>query len=231
MRNSAAAAPGTFYGLEDRPPFLRAAMLGAQHVLTMFGATVAVPLLVAPVMNLTPEQTGRLISAVMLASGVATLVQTTLGSRLPIVQGMSFSFIAAYFSIIAAVRDQGGGAVEMMQYIAGAILAGAVVEATVGYAGVIGRLKRFFSPVVTGPVIILIGLALFQHGAPKAGADWAISGLTIVLVIVFSLILGRRTVLFRIFPVLLALVIVVTLCGILSAAGAFAVPGIPPTWT
>lgn len=226
MRDATAATPGMIYGLDDRPPPGRALMLGAQHVLTMFGATVAVPLLLAPVMNLSPDETGRLISAVMLTSGVATLLQSTVGSRLPVVQGMSFSFIAAYVSIVAAVKDDGGGPAEMMQYIAGAIMAGAVVEAGVGYAGVIGRLRRFFSPLVTGPVIMLIGLALFQHGAPKAGADWAVSGLTIALVIVFSLVLGRRRVVFRIFPVLPALALVVTLCWLLSAAG-FYRPGDP----
>jgi nucleobase transporter 1/2 len=226
MRNASVAPPGMIYGLDDRPPFGRALMLGAQHVLTMFGATVAVPLLLAPAMNLSPQQTGRLISAVMLASGAATLLQATIGSRLPIVQGMSFSFIAAYLSIISGVKDDGGGPQEMMQYIAGAILAGAVVEAVVGYSGLIGRLKRFLSPVVTGPVIMLIGLALFQHGAPKAGADWPTSGLTVVLVIVFSLVLGRQKTLFRIFPVLLALALVVTLCWLLSVAGVYR-PGHP----
>lgn len=63
---------------------------------------------------------------------------------------------------------------------------------------------------------MLIGLALFQHGAPKAGEYWPVSGLTILLVILFSLVLARKSRFFRIFPILSAIVIVCGLCGILS---------------
>ena len=209
------------YGLDDRPPPLRAAVLAAQHVLTMFGSTVAIPLLFGPAMGMSLEQISLLISSVMLCSGVATLVQTTFGSRLPIVQGVSFSFIAAFFGIIATVGQRGGDAAEMMQYIAGAIMAGALVEAFIGFSGLMGRLRRLLSPVVVGPVIMLIGLSLFQHGAPKAGTDWIISGLTMALIILFSLVLSQRSRLFRMFPILLALTVVVTLCWALTLAGVY----------
>ena len=209
------------YGLDDRPPLLRTLVLAGQHVLTMFGATVAIPLLFGPVMGMDQQQIGILISSVMLCSGVATLIQATFGSRLPIIQGVSFSFIAAFFYVISTVSERGGEAHEMMQYIAGAILVGAVFEMVVGFSGLMGYLRRWLSPVVVGPVIMLIGLALFQHGAPKAGADWCISGLTIVLVILFSLVLARRHRIFQLFPILLAITAVVTLCWILSLAGVY----------
>ena len=209
------------YGLDDRPPLMRAVVLALQHVLTMFGATVSIPLLFGPAMGMQPEQIAVLISSVMLCSGLATLVQTTFGSRLPIVQGVSFSFIAAFFVIIIEVQNRGGDGAEAMQYIAGAIIAGAVVEMAIGFSGLMGIIRRLLSPVVVGPVIMLIGLALFQHGAPKAGTNWAISGLTIALVIVFSLILSRRNRIFRLFPILLAIIVVVTLCWFLTLAGVF----------
>ncbi len=60
------------YGLEDRPELPKTLVLGAQHVLTMFGATVSVPLLFGPAMGMSPADIARLISAVMLCSGVAT---------------------------------------------------------------------------------------------------------------------------------------------------------------
>jgi len=66
------------YTLEDVPkPFGKAFFLGAQHVLTMFGATVSVPLLLGPVMEMSPEQIALLVSAVMLASGVALSCRLT----------------------------------------------------------------------------------------------------------------------------------------------------------
>ena len=214
------------YGLDDRPPLPRTVVLGAQHVLTMFGATVSVPLLFGPALGMSPAETARLISSVMLCSGLATLVQTTIGSRLPIVQGVSFSFLGAFFLIVgeasaeAAAAGVAAGPLAM-RYIAGAILLGSLVEMAVGWGGLVGWLRRLLSPVVIGPVIMLIGLALFQHGAPKAGTHWPISGLTIGLVVVFSLIFARKSRFFRLFPILTAVVAVTTLCFALSKAGVF----------
>lgn len=209
------------YGLDDKPPWGRASILAVQHVLTMFGATVSVPLLLGPEMGMTPTDVGILISSVMLCSGLATLIQTTFGSRLPIIQGISFSFIAAFFAIIGTVKQRGGTTNEMMQFIAGAIMVGAIVEIVIGFSGWIGWLRKMLSPVVVGPVIMLIGLALFQHGAPKAGTDWTISGLTILLVILFSLVLSRRFHLFRMFPILLAILAAVAVCTGLSMIGVY----------
>ncbi|MEM8679092.1 MAG: solute carrier family 23 protein, partial [Planctomycetota bacterium] len=183
--------------------------------------TVAVPLLLGPAMGMDATQIGMLVSSVMLCSGMATFLQATLGSRLPIVQGVSFSFIAAFFYIILTVKDRGGDHREMMQCIAGAIIVGALAEITIGFAGIISAVRRFLSPVVVGPVIMLIGLALFQHGAPKAGTDWTISGLTIVLVILFTFVLSRQNRWFRMFPILLTLICMMTICWGLSATGVY----------
>lgn len=223
--------PEPIYGLDDRPDLPRAVVLGAQHVLTMFGATVSVPLLFGPVMGMSAADTARLISAVMLCSGLATLVQVKFGTRLPIVQGVSFSFLGAFFLIIGAVSaeaEASGVAVGplAMRYIAGAILLGAAFEMLIGFSGLVGVLRKLLSPVVIGPVIMLIGLALFQHGAPKAGTHWPISGLTIALIVLFSLILSRKKRFFRLFPILTAVVVVTTVCYVLTKTGVFA-PGHP----
>jgi uracil-xanthine permease len=191
-------------------------------MLTMFGSTVAIPLLFGPAMGMSLEQIGLLISSVMLCSGVATLIQATLGARLPIIQGVSFSFIAAFFAIITSVTEEGGSSAEMMQYIAGAVMIGACFEIVVGFSGLFGMLRQYLSPVVVGPVIMLIGLALFQHGAPKAGTDWLISGLTMLLIILFSLVLARGNRFFQLFPILSALIVVVSLCWLLSSTGFYA---------
>ncbi|MCA9311799.1 MAG: xanthine permease [Phycisphaerales bacterium] len=229
------ARPGVIYGLDDKPPFGRAVLLAIQHTLTMFGATVSIPLLFGPaIWESGPPAAGDqqvfiagLISAVMLCSGIATFLQSTFGTRLPIIQGVSFSFIAAFFFIINQRAEVAGNTHLMtLQYIAGAVILGAAVEMVVGFSGLMGWLRRVLSPVVIGPVIMLIGLALFQHGAPKAGTHWPVAGLTIFLVILFSLVLARRGRLFRLFPILLAIVVVVTLCWILTVTGVF--PGDDP---
>ncbi|MFH1420145.1 MAG: solute carrier family 23 protein [Planctomycetota bacterium] len=210
------------YGLEDRPPAGRAVVLALQHALTMFGATVAVPLLLGPKMGMDQSEIATLISSVMLCSGIATLIQATFGSRLPIIQGVSFSFLAAFFAIISAGKVEGWAPAEMMQYIAGTIMVGALVEMTIGFSGLMGLLRKVLSPVVVGPVIMLIGLALFQHGAPKAGTHWPTSGLTIVLVIIFSMILSRRVRFLKTFPILTAIVLTCGVCWVLSVTGVFA---------
>ena len=100
------------YRLEDVPkPFSKAFALGLQHVLTMFGATVAVPLLVAPAMGMDAGQTALLVAAAMLSAGVATLLQVNFGTHLPIVQGMSFAF---WGRILPLLRQSRGAPIPQL---------------------------------------------------------------------------------------------------------------------
>jgi xanthine/uracil permease len=91
----------------------------------------------------------------------------------------------------------------------------------VGFTGIVGRLRRAISPVAIGPVIMLIGLALFKHGAPKAATHPPTGVLTIGLIVVFALFLAPKVRFFRLFPVLTAVVAAVTFCWILAVAGVF----------
>lgn len=246
------------YGLEDKPPLGKATVLGFQHVLTMFGSTVAVPLLFGPALWPIPEMvsaevadslklqqltnTALLISSVMLCSGVATLIQATFGSRLPIVQGVSFSFLAAFFGIVGATleanpidwagaQEAGAPAIAAatdawqsngargMSTIAGAIIIGGVLEAVIGFTGLMGLIRKILSPVVVGPVIMLIGLALYQFGAPFAASNWPISILTMSLIVLFALVLSQRYRFFKLFPMLLAILSAVAACAIGAALG------------
>lgn len=225
------------YGLDDKPPLARAVVLAVQHVLTMFGSTVAVPLLLAPAMGMDATETALLISSVMLCSGVATLLQATFGSRLPIIQGVSFSFLAAFSGVIiptvlrpVADGGLGGDPGDCMRYIAGAVIVGAVAEMGLGFSGLIGGIRQFLSPVIVGPVIMLIGLALYGAGAPVAASDWPISLLTMALIISFSLVLSRRLMLFRLFPMLLAILSAVGLCHLGTVLGWYP-PGHPAAVT
>ena len=72
------------WGIEDTPPVFETAVLGLQHYLTMFGSTVAIPLLLAPAFGITdPVEKGWLIATMFFVSGITTLLQTTFGNRLP----------------------------------------------------------------------------------------------------------------------------------------------------
>ena len=215
-------AKGIIYGIEDKPPMGRRIVLALQHVLTMFGATVSVPLLLGPVMGMSPTEIAILVSSVMLCSGVATLLQVTIGSRLPIIQGVSFSFLAPFFAIIAFAKTGN----LSMQYIAGAIILGAIVEIAIGQFKLIGKLRRFISPVVIGPVIMLIGLSLFKVGAPKAGTYWPISGAVIIGIVLFSQVFSKKSRFFRLFPILSAILIGYFAAALFTFIGVFE-PGHP----
>lgn len=209
MSSSAKPNPrGIIYQLDDRPEFPKNFTLALQHVLTMFGSTVAVPLLLGPMMGMDHLQMAILVSSVMLCSGVATLLQVSFGSRLPIIQGVSFSFIAPFILIITYAKDHAGGedpGALAMRYIAGAIMVGALFEIGVGFSGLMGKMRRFLSPVVVGPTIMMIGMSLYAFGASKAGTHWLTSGLTIGCIILFSQVLSKHYTPFKIFPILAAI--------------------------
>ncbi len=138
-------------GIEEKVEPAKALVFGLQHVLAMFGATVTVPLVVGGAIGLGGDQIALMIQAVLLAMGIATLLQTTIGSRYPIVQGSSFAFIPG---LIAIGSSLGMAAVQ------GALIVGGLIEAAIGWLGIIGKVRRLFTPLVTGVTITLIGFSL-----------------------------------------------------------------------
>ena len=205
------------YGLEDTPkPFAKALGLGLQHVLTMFGATILVPLILGPAMEMDRVQIAILISSVFICSGIATFLQVTIGSRLPIIQGVSFAFLVPFFAIIAAHPGA-----DAMRYIAGMILVGAIVEATIGFGGLFGLLRRYVSPITIAPVIALIGLSLFAPAANTSALHWPLALLMLALVFVYSLVLAPKYRFFSLFPVLLAIITSYVVALLLTWAGVF----------
>ncbi len=224
---AAPAAHDLNYGVDDVPkPFGRALGLSLQHVLTMFGATIAVPLILSPALGFDAGQTAILISSAFIASGIATAIQLTIGSRLPIVQGVSFAFLGAFFAIIGSHEGA-----QAMQYIAGGIILGGLVEVLVGYTGLIGTLQRYITPITIGPVIALIGLSLAgaavgnivtladPDGNVVSQGNWWIALLVIVLVFVFSLVMAPRNRFFALFPILMAVVVSYLVALALSLTG------------
>ena len=90
------------YGIDDIPPLGTSMALGFQHYLTMFGSTVAIPIILSgpKYLNITdPADLGMLMGTMFFVSGITTLLQPTLGNRLPIVPGGTFSFLAPVFAL------------------------------------------------------------------------------------------------------------------------------------
>lgn len=219
------------YGIDDVPSPAQSVALGLQHYLTMLGSTIAVPLILTQPLgiDLATEDGLAALSMIMatmfLVSGVATLLQTTVGNRLPIIQGGTFSYLAPTFAIcgMAHLKSVTGWEVRMAE-IQGAIIVGGAIQVFLGYSGLIGRLLKYIGPITIAPTIALIGLALFPYGVAKVGQDWGLGGLTIVLMVLFSQVLRKKHRSFELFPVLLAMGLAWLVAALLTATGVYTGP-------
>ena len=217
MNNNNSTSNYLIYGIEDKPSFGIALGLGFQHVLTLWGATTLVPLLLGPtIFGEGSPSIGTFVNSVYLGMGVATLIQLYFGSRLPIVQGSSFSFLCPVFAIAGFVTSTGGTGPQIMSLFATALILGGAIELIIGYGGFIGLLRKIITPVVIGPTIMLIGFSLAPVAVSNASKNWFISLLVVSLIFIFSLIIKGKA---RIFSVLSAVVIGYAVCLLLSVAG------------
>jgi NCS2 family nucleobase:cation symporter-2 len=141
--------------------------LGVQHVLVMYAGAVAVPLILGRALKMSPEDVAFLISADLFACGLATLVQSVgfpgVGIRLPVMMGVTFASVGPMLSM-AATPDVG------LLGIYGSVIAAGIFAVLV--APFMGRLLPLFPPVVTGTIIIVIGISLM-----RIGINWAGGGL------------------------------------------------------
>ena len=135
--------------------------LGIQHVLAMFAGNITVPIIIAGVFGQTPEQKIFLIQMALFVAGVATVIQTVgykgVGSKLPIIQGTSFAFIPVMLPFKAA----GLGAVFTAAFIGG------IFQIFIGK--ILKPIRHLFPPLVTGIVVLMIGVSLLKVGFMYAG--------------------------------------------------------------
>ncbi|MFE8605423.1 uracil-xanthine permease family protein [Archangium violaceum] len=168
-------------------PLQKKVVLGLQHTIAMFGATVLVPLL-----------TGLNPSVALFGAGLATLLFHVLtGLGVPIFLGSSFAFIAPILSVLKA---EGPAAVGGGLIAAGAMYL--VFSALVKAVG-IRLVQQVFPPIVTGPVIIVIGLSLAGVAVNQAQSHWLLALVTLMAAIVTS-VFARG--LFKMIPILIAVI-------------------------
>lgn len=148
----------SIYSLHGRVPLIQAVPFGLQHVLAMFVANITPIIILANVAGVSPELSAALIQNCMIIAGIGTLVQLypvwRIGSRLPIVMGISFTFLSL---AIVIASSQGMGT------LMGAVIVGGLVE---GCLGLVPRLwTRLISPIVAATVVTAIGFSLLPIGA------------------------------------------------------------------
>ncbi|GAB2533202.1 solute carrier family 23 protein [Brachybacterium huguangmaarense] len=176
---------------DERVPLGRAVLFGAQHVLSMYGGVVAVPLIVGTAAGLPTAEVGILVASALLVSGLTTLLQSLglplFGAKLPLVQGTTFGAVSTMLVIIA----DGGG----LPAVFGAVIVAGLVGVVL--APVFSRLQPLFPPVVTGTIIAAMGISLLPVAAgwivgpqdsPGAGSalNLGLAAATLAAVLVLS---------------------------------------------
>lgn len=165
MKNSECSI-SNIYRLDGRVPLLKAVPFGLQHILAMFVSNLTPITIIAAAGGLSQAEVAVLLQNAMLAAGIATLIQLfpvwRIGSRLPIVMGVSFTFVTVLSTVAASYGYPA---------VIGAVICGGVFE------GVIGLFARYWrkiiAPVVASSVVIAIGYSLFTVGARSFGGGYA----------------------------------------------------------
>ncbi len=185
------ASLDNIYTLDGKVPMLKAIPFGLQHILAMFVANIAPIIIVAGACGLGTKDTAMVIQSAMLIAGIGTLVQLfpvwRIGSGLPIVMGISFTF-ASIACVIGGQYGYGG--------IMGAVLVGGIVE------GILGLFAKYWmkliTPIVAATVVTSIGFSLLSVGADSFGGgsssadfgsatNWILGSVTLVCCIVFNI--------------------------------------------
>ena len=168
----------------------RKVVLGVQHTIAMFGATVLVPLL-----------TGLDASVALLAAGIGTLIFHVLTKLMvPVFLGSSFAFIPP---IVAALNDEGFSMSATVGGIAAAGVVYAIVSVIVRFIGS-DKIKRLVPPVVAGPVIIIIGITLAPVAVDMSNANWWLAILTLLVTVAAAIFMKG---LWKMLPILSGAVI------------------------
>ena len=176
-------------------------VLGFQHVFAMFGATVLVPLL-----------TGLSVSTTLLMAGLGTLLfHFITKGKVPAFLGSSFAFLGGFAIVAPKLADAEGNFTvpntEMLPYACGGVVAAGLLYAIVALLiHVFGAKKvmRFFPPVVTGPIIISIGLILAPSAISNASSNWLLAVVALAVVVICN-IWGKGMV--KVLPILLGVVV------------------------
>ena len=186
------ASVDNIYRLEGKVPLEKAIPFGLQHILAMFVANIAPIIIVAGASGLDSSQSARLIQSAMIMAGIGTLIQLfplwKIGSGLPIVMGISFTFVSVFCYI---------GPTYGYNAIVGAVLVGGIVE---GLLGLFAKYwTKLITPIVAASVVTAIGFSLLSVGADSFGGgsgndafgsatNWILGTITLLCCLIFNIL-------------------------------------------
>lgn len=200
-------------------------ILGIQHMFAMFGATILVPILVAGYFQTAcnePLTRGLTVSVTLFCAGVGTLIFHVCSKfKVPAFLGSSFAFLGGFYTVAnlnsGMYADMGVN--EKAAYACGGVVVAGVlylVAALIFKLVGVNRVMRFLPPVVTGPIIICIGLSLASSAISNASTNWLLAIVALAVIIVFN-IWGKG--MFKIIPILMGVVISYVFALILNVFG------------
>lgn len=200
-------------------------ILGIQHMFAMFGATILVPILVAGYFQSAcnePLTRGLTVSVTLFCAGIGTLIFHVCSKfKVPAFLGSSFAFLGGFYTV---ANLNTGIYADMSTNDKAAYACGGIVIAGLFYLIValifkivgVNRVMRFLPPVVTGPIIICIGLSLASSAINNASTNWLLAFVALAVIVIFN-IWGKG--MFKIIPILMGVVISYVFALILNAFG------------
>lgn len=200
-------------------------LLGLQHLFAMFGATILVPILIdGYFFRETGEHitAGLTVAVTLFCAGFGTLFFHLCSKfKVPAFLGSSFAFLGGFETVanLSSGNYAGMGANEKVGYACGGIVvAGLLYLVLAGVIRIVGvkRVMKFLPPVVTGPIIICIGLSLAPSAISQASTNWILAVIALAVIIIFN-IWGKG--MFKIIPILMGVVISYAVAVILNACG------------
>ena len=214
------------YKLDGRVPVINALFFGIQHVLAMFVSNIAPITIIsaAAVPALTQKQMGMLIQDAMFVAGIATMIQLyplwKIGAKLPIVMGMSFTFVTILCSIAANYG---------YPTVIGAVIVGGIFEGTIGL--LVRKITKLIKPIVAATVVSGIGLSLFTVGVRSLGGGYTedfgsatnliVGTVTLAATLLFLIVLkGHRKALSVLFGLTVGYILSIAL-GMVDFSGVF----------
>ncbi|GAA0686456.1 nucleobase:cation symporter-2 family protein [Kitasatospora atroaurantiaca] len=159
--------PFSKHPVDEVLPLPQLSLYGLQHVLAFYAGAVVVPIILGNALGLSSRELVYLINADLLTAGIASIIQAwgfwRIGARLPLVQGATFTAVSP---MIAIGQGAGGGTAGLL-VVYGAVITGGV--ATFLFAPFVGRLAKYFPPIVTGTLLTVIGIVLIPVALQDVG--------------------------------------------------------------
>ncbi|GMJ12864.1 hypothetical protein like AT1G49960 [Hibiscus trionum] len=223
--------PGVDFCISTSPPWPEAVLHGFQHYLVMLGTTVIISSTIVPLMGGGNAEKAEVINTLLFVSGINTLMQTFLGTRLPVVIGGCNAFIIPTISIAlsrsesSVLIDSGEIFKESMRDVQGSLIVASFFTMVIGFFGFCRVFARFLSPLAAVPLVILTGLGLYANGFPHLARCVEV-GLPALIAVIFlsqyasQLVKSKRAMLDR-FAILFSIAIIWIYAELLTATGVY----------